>query len=244
MMFPMVGYHWSTNMGFKIFSNKFNTLVGTFSKGIDGALSINFAPSGGVNCDPSCTLFSKCYGTKTEKRQPNITTNLVAKSEFPMEYIRELAKAARLIATAPWVRFSVFGSMPNTPSKEWVKEFQELANHLSPKNTHFPVETIDKANVVSDAGLYPRVSAGLDHDRLDAIFDHNHLASAVVDLGTILTYRNKKKLAPLAHAKAAEFRAKYGVSVKVCPAIIGHAKCGDCKLCANPDVDLVIYPKH
>jgi hypothetical protein len=228
----------------KLISKQFKALVGVFGKGIEGSVAINFAPSGGVNCDPSCTLFGNCYATNVEKRQPNVTRNLVTKANAPLDYIRELANVAGIIATAPWVRFSVFGSIPNNPTAEWVKYFTNLVDHLNPIRVHFPVETIEKANIVSDAGLYPRVSAGLDHDRLDAIFDHNHLASVVVDLGTNVTYKNKKRLAPLAHAKAAEFRNKYGVSVKVCPAIIGHAKCGDCKLCANPDVDLVIYPKH
>ena len=229
---------------FNIVSAFFLTLVGSFSKGIAGALSINFAPSGGVNCHKSCTLYARCYGTKTEKRQPNIKTNLDKKAENPIRYIRELADNARLIALAPWVRFSVFGSMPNNPTPEWLENFVKLASELNPNITHFPVETIRKANIVREAGLNPRVSAGLDHDRVKHILKNNHLASLVLDLGVNVNHKNKKRLGRVAIQKAKEFKQLHGVTVKVCPAIIGQAKCGACKLCARKDIPIVIYPKH
>ena len=53
------------------------SILGSFSKGIDGSVTINFARSGGIHCDRSCAHHPQstaarptcaCYGVRTEYR--------------------------------------------------------------------------------------------------------------------------------------------------------------------------------
>jgi hypothetical protein len=225
-------------------SKEFGTLVGTFGKGVPGSRTINFAPSGSENCSDECVLKGReCYAETTEKLKGSITVNLVKKAANPEGYARELAENAHKIADAPWIRFSAFGSIPMVASWDWFQSMKKVASALPLDRVHFPVETLVKAATVKAMGFIPRVSAATSEAKLLDILKNDHVASLVVNCGKRVRGKNKRVTAQPAFDKAKELTAK-GIRTKVCPAITGSAKCGQCKLCADSSVKVVIYPLH
>lgn len=225
-------------------SKRFGTLVGTFSKGVPGANTINFAPSGSVNCSNECELKGTvCYAEAVEKLKGSITVNLIRKAADPEGFAQELADNAHKLADAPWIRFSAFGSIPTVVSRDWFQNMKRVAAHLPMDRVHFPVETLFKAATVKALGFMPRVSATTSEAKLRDILTNAHVASLVVDCGKRVRGRNKRKTAQPAFDTARELNAE-GIKTKVCPAITGSAKCGQCRLCADPTVKVIIYPLH
>ena len=55
--------------------------------------------------------------------------------------------------------------------------------------------------------------------------------------------KNKRAHSTPAFEKAKDYRTN-GVNAKVCPAVSGSAKCGQCTMCADNDVAIIIYPMH
>jgi hypothetical protein len=153
---------------------KIRTPLGTFGKGVDGSIALNFGESGGQNCDINCRHhparasssgtpggigedddgpFGMCYAARLEKQRPTLRRSLDAKQST------EFATLCRIMAHAikirilegeciPWIRFSAFGSvpMPNDLTKEDVEAFGELMEviHETGARVHFPVESFAK----------------------------------------------------------------------------------------------------
>lgn len=230
-------------------SKNFGTLIGSFGKGIAGSVTVNFAPSGGANCDDSCPLKKSriCYAISAESRKPSITVNLERKAADFSGYLSELVsdKAIAKLNAAPWVRFSAFGSIkdPNDISAADTAKLEYIAANIDHTKTHFPVETERKAAFLKSIGFNPRVSAATNLESAESLIIKGFQVSATVQGEKRAVGKNKRKHSQKAFDTAAEFRAR-GISAKVCPAIAGSAKCGDCKLCADKSIDLIIYPMH
>ena len=226
--------------------------IGTFGKALDGAISLNFSESGGVNCSNQCKLKGNgCYAIHTEKMKPSIAVSGERKREAGFaeccrEYQSQIEKRK---APIPWIRFSSFGSVPNRPlSEEEISAFVSLVRSF-PENVpvHFPVESPQKAErfrmIAVAFGLPLVIRESLQSkNRLKRDFGNG---SIVFNEGATLRERVK-------HAR--DFARKIP-GAKVCPAIASTAnkrpvkiKCGNgkhgCTACAREDVSLVVYPRH
>lgn len=230
-------------------SKQFGTLIGSFGKGVSGSVTINFGVSGGANCDDSCELKQSgaCYAITTEKVKPSITVNLERKENNFNAYLTELNsdKAINKLNNAPWVRFSAFGSIPKPESLSAadIELLSELASKLVNQNMHFPVETIDKGRLLKSIGFNPRISCASDIAKAESLAIQGLNSSLVIAGAKRATGKNKRLYSSEAFAVAKELNSK-GVSAKVCPAIAGSAKCGDCKMCADSKISTIIYPLH
>lgn len=238
---------------------KAKSCFGSFSKGVKGSLSLNFSKSGGRHCDPSCPLLGVvCYAQSVEKLYRNVADQLQAR-ESAGGFTKLLQSATSpdnlaKLETAPWFRFSVLGSIPapNTWTRAQRQMLKTLADHTPTNLTHFPVETIAKAKALANLGFNPRVSHGAHVPALKAGIPASISLQMTRKNGSPVrvTHTNKKKLAHQAHAKLREMVAnlekplKRKITAKVCPAIIGNAKCGKCTMCGNSEVDLIAYPIH
>lgn len=223
---------------------QFGTIFGTFGKGIAGSRTINFGVSGGMFCDPGCTLKGNgCYAETIEKSKANITKNLVKKQADVDGYAKVLADNVWRIADAPFVRFNSFGSIPATGSQVWVDSMKQLSRYLDSDRVHFPVETAWKAAIVTMMGFVPRLSLGLKPEMVQETVAKGTKVSVVIDCGKRVQKKNKRTIAQPAFEYAKGLNAK-GITAKVCPAITGSAKCGACKLCTGSGPMVVVYPLH
>lgn len=142
-------------------------IIGTFGKGIDGSVSINFGVSGGVDCDPACkhhpdstakdaTHF--CYAARSEIRPDR--TQLAAKlrrhQEMPPVLVlgKALFEIQQIVGrgkVVPWVRISTNGALPMPSKVRGNKLFRNqlrallsyCADHSIP--VHMPTESYSKA---------------------------------------------------------------------------------------------------
>ena len=228
--------------------------LGTFSKAVPNSIALNFSESGGVNCSAKCEALKKgvCYAVHTEKMKPSIQVSGQRKREvgftnlcraYKAQIQKRLAKGERI----PWIRFSTFGSVPNrrlTP-----KELEAVADMVEsfPQGVpvHFPVETKEKAErfraiaVAFDLNLVIRESCQSDARMRSK--DHIGQSSRIV-------FKGATKRERLDNAKAI---AKSLPSARVCPAIASTIlrrpkpiKCGQCTLCAQPQIKTILYPQH
>jgi hypothetical protein len=238
------------------------TILGSFSKALPGAVSINFSRSASAWCSDICQYKrASCYAKNNEARKPSLQANLSWKQDNQLEYIRTLIESptyTERISAAPWVRLSAFGTVPPSAvlqaSAPLTKAFRKLAKLLGPhaSRVHFPIETADKFNAYRALGFHPRLS--LQHQNPDEIVDMVRAGIPVslsvgdpADKAPRWTLRNKER----ARIFARKLRSSLpGKRVTVCPAILGRAKCGACTACADPDVagskgsHVIIYPLH
>ena len=229
----------------------FGTLIGSYGKGIADSATVNFAPSGGKHCDDSCALKrAGCYAVQTEKVKPSVRISLERRQDRLAEFLTAVSapKAIAKLQAAPWVRFCAFGSIP--AAQHWTPEAKaslaKIGAALQGRPVHWPTETLDKAEIIRDAGLLPRVSVGTNAALVSGIIRAGHVASCVVAgpkrvRGNDL--KRKRANSQPAFDFAAELR-RQGVTAKVCPAVAGRAKCGDCTACARFDVQVIVYPQH
>lgn len=226
----------------------FGTLLGTFGKAIAGAVSVNFSVSGGEHCDDSCELKnSGCYACVSQKVKPSIYINLERKQNSKSEYLQQLAsaKSIKKMVSATWVRFSTFGSIyaPSALSQADNENLRTIAKALDHTKVHFPVETIEKGLHMNTLGFKTRVSANTNVSRLTEILSHGLNASVVIQGDKMARGKNKRLHSSKAFAYMRELNSQ-GISAKVCPAIAGNAKCGQCTLCANESIKVIVYPMH
>jgi hypothetical protein len=145
------------------------TVLGSFSKGIKGAVSINFGISGGANCATSCRHHpthydgaesndGKCYAVIVENRADRVQLKdkLERHEKLPASQIvgRALVELSRLALHGkrlpPWVRISTNGAVPAPADaladRRFIPLLRELLafckTHSIP--VHFPVETAEK----------------------------------------------------------------------------------------------------
>jgi len=233
-------------------------VLGEFGKALSGSHSLNFARSGGKNCDPRCSHYgTDCYAERCEIRPDR--AELAAKlarheSTDPAELTRraryEIGRELSRGIRAPWFRISTNGSVPSRPSRRFALELRRLLAYLRLNQipVHFPVETSDKART------YRRVVQGLCVVRESCQTEARWLNAAgpvsisggSAEMSRIERVNESKRL-------CRERSARTGRKCIVCPAVASRyvhqnvpsdkAKCGNCTACANPFID-VVYPKH
>lgn len=245
-------------------------IIGSFGKGVDGAISINFSTSAGRNCDPGCDVIKICYADRIENRPDRAP--LLAKLQRheqmdPAEVCgRALFEISELINRrryVPWVRISTAGSVPppSAVTPQFRARFRALLAYCKRARipVHFPLELgeNDKRKVrfyralVGDL-VTVRESVGTRHGRLR---QQTGPASAVVDSPEHRPGKVYRARIEAAKQLASKLRAS-GKSCVVCPAVIAgfkkrmkgenpsaNAKCGSCTACAT-DVDVILYPLH
>ena len=234
-------------------------VLGEFSKALPGSHSLNFARSGGKNCDPRCSHFrTDCYAERCEIRPDR--AELAAKlarheSTDPAELARraryeigwELSRGIR----APWFRLFTNGSVPSRPSRRFALELRQLLAYLHTNRipVHFPIETLEKART------YRRVVQGLCVVRESCHTEARWLnAAGPVSISGGSAEMNRIERVNESKRLCRARTMATGRKCIVCPAVASRyihgvpndkAKCGTggCTACANPFID-VVYPKH
>lgn len=246
-------------------------VLGTFSKGIAGSVSLSFDRSGGSNCDTACKYHPKqqgtCYAVRLESRYDRVQLATKLRRHGKMDPAdicgRAMAELSDRICrgvSIPWLRISTSGSVPSPAAARANPRFRSTLRALlsfcrsNGIPVHFPVETATKAryyrSLVGDL-VTVRESATTLRRFVTAV----HAAS--VTAGQPGTSRTVRVVA--AATTAATKRTRSGRKAIVCPAMLHswasnttksnplprnpRAKCGACTACAQPNVD-VIYPLH
>ena len=229
-------------------SKTFGTLIGSYGKGIAGSVTVNFTVSGGRHCSDTCPLKGNgCYAITTEAMKPSITINLERKQESIGAYVHELTapKSLAKLANAPWVRFAAFGSIPDPEDMDIQTRagLEVLGSFLDHSKVHFPTETLSKADLLKASGFMPRVSVASNTDNLPKVLGAGHVASCTVQGDKLARGKNKRAHSAKAITFVRDLHAQ-GINAKVCPAVAGNAKCGQCTACADPKVQVIVYPMH
>jgi hypothetical protein len=225
------------------------TYIGTFSKGVTGAVTLNFAPSGGKYCSDTCPLKGNgCYAQHVEKMKPSVKLSNERKARVLSNTLAEML--ARLDTAAPWIRLSAFGSVPSATqlTEKQTELFRQLGEKLAPvsERVHFPVETASKYKLYTRLGFFPRLSLGNNPSskRLCRAMHADEQISLVADTGDRKLGWTKRQI-DYARALRRKLQKRFPAkTVKVCPAVAGSAKCGECTLCGRDGADIVIYPRH
>jgi hypothetical protein len=162
--------HATENPAMSVSTFTVGTVLGTFSKGATGAVSINFGLSGGANCATSCRHHpihysgsgdnaGKCYAVVVESRADRVQLRdkLARHETLPASTIvgRALVELSRLKihgkTLPPWVRISANGAVPAPAAALADRRFLPLLRELlafcrtNGIPVHFPVETAEKA---------------------------------------------------------------------------------------------------
>lgn len=146
------------------------TVLGSFSKGVAGAASLNFGRSGGVNCDTGCRHHPAnyapgadragwCYADIVERRADRVQLKdkldrheqtpphvIVGKALVELEREEMYGRPPR-----PWFRFATNGAMPSPEDaladRRFLPLLRALLTHLKRRGTrvHLPCESADKA---------------------------------------------------------------------------------------------------
>jgi len=96
------------------------TITGSFDKGREGSVAVNFGRSAGVLCWDGCRLkHAGCYAEDLERMRPNsaLSRKLLRMEKLTPAQICNAARAEILARVSvgysiPWLRFAVLGSMP------------------------------------------------------------------------------------------------------------------------------------
>lgn len=243
--------------------------LGTFSKAIGDSVQLSFGQSGGENCwrgcphHPDSTAANPtrgCYAARAEVRPDR--AGLHAKlarheAEDPAQLCRRAAaELQRMIDRGriiPWLRISAFGSVPNSPTAEFIAALRDLLQlaraHDIP--VHLPVEGKRKAD------LYRAAVGDLCAVRMSAVSARSAAAAAGQPLSITAGQAGQPLRSRIIDAKrtARQLQSRSGRRAVVCPAVAAafnrklgaaaapKAKCGSCTACADPAVDIV-YPLH
>ena len=143
-------------------------IIGSFGKGIDGSISINFGVSGGPDCDPACRhhpdslapdgATHACYAARSEIRpdRTQLSAKLHRHQGMPPALVlgKALLEIQRIVErgkVVPWVRLSTNGALPMPRKVRGNKLFRsQLLALLSYCNDHsipchIPTESFAKA---------------------------------------------------------------------------------------------------
>lgn len=233
----------------KNFARKHNVFSHASKIG-DNALALNFSVSGGSWCDKSCEYLNNgCYAehsqclykalkAKLQRHQDNGFLHTLDRAYGIM--LQEFTASKR----PEFFRFCSHGTIPNR-RLEWAEiDVLEKISGLLHKfgiPAHFPVETMGKYNDVFIAGFNPRLSLQHRHDEI------RHDIPCSIIVGT--KEDTPKDRIEKAKAKAKELREN-GHSNIICPSIMAqfmgkkHISCSMCGACANPKINVGIYPHH
>lgn len=232
-----------------------------YSKAVPGAIAINFAPSGSVWCSDSCDLKATldgegrapCYSQMSEQFRAQVKAGLQRKMDNMPLWLEFLTSgiAREVYAVVPWIRFCSHGPLPMVEdlSADERAAFVRLGEMLLPhvRKIHIPIEERSKAEAYRALlGITPRLSL-----QRDGAQSAEMISETVADVGmpvAVVVDANAKKGKLAANIKKSRELQReliaIGKTAKVCPSIIGSAKCGPCKLCAAHGPEIIIYPRH
>lgn len=221
-----------------------------------GSFAVSFGLSGGRLCDDVCAhkQNGSCYFERIQWR-PSVSAAMARNENLGPLAVVESA-AARMPRVFPWLRWSVSAGVPMpehfSSSQDW-RRFRKrfrAANVQAVKagaDVHLPVESMRKArayrSILAGSGVVVRRS--VQSSRLADLLkarDHRAVTASVTPLGKGGRKKGSKadNIAE-AHRLAALVRAS-GQTGVVCPFPISGRLCGDCRACASPAVDVVIFP--
>lgn len=221
----------------------------TFSKGVRGALALNFGQSGGANCEQSCRHhpihFSdenpndgKCYASVVENRadRAGLSAKLERHENLPASVIvgRALVEISSMLLRGiivPWFRFSTNGALPTEKQaradRRFIPLFRELCAKLRAHDipVHLPVESAEKAefyrSIVGDI-VVVRESIQTPDMCPETIADHAIPAGACSFTAgeSVGAGPNKRaRILAAAAAAAAAWSKRTGRKTIVCPAV-------------------------
>lgn len=185
-----------------------------------------------------------CYAERgPELLYKNYTAKLIKHERKSASRLNEEALLEVKKLNLEWFRFSVSGSIHEkriTP--KFQKTLRELCQYLVSTGCyiHFPVESPRKAAKIRKAlkGLPITVRRTVQSTLKDVAAAKDSVAFVI---GTNKWQKDKNKRDCI---EAAQTLRKGGKRTVICPAVIGSAKCGECTACADPSVDVVLYPLH
>ena len=235
------------------------SVLGSFSKACAGAAALNFARSGGPNCERGCPYHpestasapasARCYAVRIEHRpdRQQLASKLDRHEAAGADAVilaaeRELAAAAYRL---PWLRISAFGSVPARVPAGLRPLLTRLVRAGTP--VHLPIETAAKAS------RYRRALDGVGIAVRESMTSRRRWRTAAVPASIVAgtMQQTPRERVDAAKAAAAERADRTGRRAIVCPAVAAkhlrtgsdRAKCGICTACADPSVD-VVYPAH
>lgn len=212
-------------------------VLGSFSKGADGSVSINFGTSGGSNCSKRCihhpdskraNATRKCYAAAVERRADRVQLHEKLKRHERMTAARlcgaallELQRMERQGKLPPWVRFSTNGSlpMPSSAGNLFLIQLRSLVQWIVDRGipVHLPVESHDKAEFYREA-IGDLVTV---RESLQTPGSHTTAQGAVSWVaGADITGKNiRARRIERARQEAKERREATGRKAVVCPAV-------------------------
>lgn len=232
---------------------------GQIAKFCAASHAASFGPSAGQGgfCSRSCRLWDCCYAAKSERRRPNVRRSLARlRSLSPIEIARRTRY--EMPRRFSWFRWCVAGSIPERSDfgsgAEWSEFRAEVRETTaaavdSGADVHFPVETAQKARtwrgVLRGLGVVVRRSAQVQTVRA-LLRSRDHRSWVVVAPGRTI-HAGGVRRSVVAENRAYAFRVAEqvraaGQTCVVCP--YPSRKCGECRACASPAVDVVLYPFH
>jgi hypothetical protein len=234
-----------------------------FSKAVFDHIGLSFSRSadngkeGASNCDASCKLWEVCYASRMERIYKSLDSKL--RRHFELGPVGVLVRAIADIKPVPirWARISIDGSVPSIArmNKKTARAFVRLlrefirAVQALGASVHLPVESLPKARDYREAlegtGVVVRRTDQSDTIE-ECLRSNDHRAFVVAKNGIHNGCVTKaEKQANIEYARECAQKARdAGQTCVDCPAISGSSLCGQCKACASPLVDLVIYAFH
>jgi len=214
-------------------------ILGTFSKAIDGSVSLNFSVSGGRNCSKRCNLHPEnpystsdveCYAVGVEKRPDRIQLRdkLERHQQMPASRVcgmalLELQRLEERGKLPPWFRFSSAGSlpMPGRASPVFIRQLRALVRWLVERGVkiHLPLESPSKVAFYREAiGDLVTIRESLQAAGSHLTTDGAVSAVAGSDITTGGNIRERRIEA--ARTMARERREATGRKTIVCPAVV------------------------
>ncbi len=240
-------------MDFVNFKKALGSLFGTFSKGVPGAVALNFSESASAWCSDGCKLKGAgCYAERLEQMRPNVKGAGVRRRRLGfVQQANAFTAALRCLRSCgvrcPWLRFSAFGAVPKPGQFRKFKGAEtaflaladELAEHRAGgAGVHFPVESKGKADFYQ----------ALVGDRF-TVRESVQSSRAFVSRPGAVSYcvggAGESRAAKLERGRELiqQREAATGRRSIFCPAITSDSKCGKCRACDSPAVD-VVYLRH
>lgn len=214
-------------------------VLGTFSKAIDGSVSLNFSVSGGANCSKRCNLHpenprseaaGRCYAVVVEARADRVQLKdkLERHQQMPASRVcgmalLELQRLEERGKLPPWFRFSSAGSlpMPGRASPVFIRQLRALVRWLVDRGVkiHLPLESPSKVAFYREAiGDLVTIRESLQAPGSHLTTDGAVSAVAGSDITTGGNIRERRIEA--ARTMAAERREATGRKTIVCPAVV------------------------
>jgi len=242
-------------------------VLGTFSKGTPGSVSINFNESAGPDCDDGCRWKNNgCYAQTVEARpdRQNLATKLARHGDTRPDWIlsRGIAELEARAEPPPWIRLCTNGALPTNPTSAMVRQVRRLGNYATAANMldhlHIPAESARKAAAyrAMDRRLVIRESAQTWHRWLHGRGPMSTVASGpgipLLDRITEARREATGRLGGVCPAVMQTFRQRIWLAGRIGADRRGvgwpsnkpqTAKCGPCNLCARREYD-VTYPYH